>query len=106
MQTMHFEGITKKAIITIDCYYACLTHAMMSSGQEIMGFLLGDAKMPVCLFAKKNMLMTKTSENEPIQVFIWDVFIPPRIDKKRDRVEIEPEKQVLAANEAEVIRIQ
>lgn len=89
---MQSDGITKKAIITIDCYHACLTHAMMSSGQEIMGFLLGDAKMP-------------TSENEPILVYIWDVFIPPRVDKKRDRVEIEPEKQVLAATEADRLTI-
>jgi len=38
---------TREIFITQECYFTCMTHALASAGQEIMGFLLGDIELPV-----------------------------------------------------------
>ncbi|EFC49751.1 predicted protein, partial [Naegleria gruberi] len=69
--------------ITKDCYHSCLTHALTTSEEEIMGLLIG-----------------YINESTGVST-IWDCCPLRRVDKRRDRVEISPEQLVNAASMAE-----
>jgi BRCA1/BRCA2-containing complex subunit 3 len=76
----------KQVYITDDCYNACISHALTSEEEEIMGLLLGDIE----------------EQNGHLNAYVWDVCMLTRIDKRKDRVEISPAQLVHATNLAEV----
>eukprot|EP00736_Rhodelphis_marinus_P006214 Rmarinus@m.1805 len=67
--------------LTTDVYLACLSHALTTDKEEIMGLLLGDVRES--------------------QAFIWGISILPRSDRRTDRVEVSPEQLIKASTEAE-----
>jgi BRCA1/BRCA2-containing complex subunit 3 len=79
----------KSAIINEDVYFICLTHALTTEKEEIMGLLLGDIHY--------------SNIGEKGIVFIEGVSLFTRSDKKKDRVEISPELLSMASLEAEKI---
>eukprot|EP01012_Entosiphon_sulcatum_P058077 TRINITY_DN8201_c0_g1_i1.p1 TRINITY_DN8201_c0_g1~~TRINITY_DN8201_c0_g1_i1.p1 ORF type:complete len:307 (+),score=47.38 TRINITY_DN8201_c0_g1_i1:41-961(+) len=80
-----------EAFITTNAYYTGLSHALSTEREEVMGLLLGD--------------VAPTTHGPPgsLRAVIWGVTLLPRSEKKRDRVEIEPEQLVEAAHAAEVL---
>jgi BRCA1/BRCA2-containing complex subunit 3 len=71
--------------ITNDAFLVCMSHALSTEKEEVMGLLLGDIKK---------------SPRGSI-AFIWQVSVLARSDKRKDRVEIEPEQLTAASAEAE-----
>jgi len=72
--------------IESDVWFVCLSHALSSEREEVMGLLMGD------------WFQNKLGENE---AHIWEVMILNRSDKRSDRVEISPEQLASAQQEAE-----
>lgn len=70
--------------VTKDAYFVCLSHALTTEKEEVMGMCLGD----VC---------------EGSVVRVWAVVTLTRSDKRADRVEISPEQLASAAALAERI---
>jgi BRCA1/BRCA2-containing complex subunit 3 len=69
--------------ISADVYFSCVTHALSTEREEIMGLLLGemrDGSVDVC-----------------------SLYMMRRSDKRPDRVEISPEHLSAAAIEAEAL---
>jgi len=65
-----------------DAYLVCLTHALSTEREEVMGLLIGET-------------------DEDSTLHIASVFILRRSDKQPDRVEISPEQQTDASIKAE-----
>jgi len=65
-----------------DVYLVCLTHALSTEREEVMGLLIGEI-------------------NEDRVVYLSSVIILRRSDKQPDRVEISPEQQSAASIQAE-----
>ncbi|XP_046852231.1 lys-63-specific deubiquitinase BRCC36-like [Xenia sp. Carnegie-2017] len=72
-----------KVEIQADAFMVCLTHALSTDREEVMGLLIGevDEVNAVC--------------------HIFTVFMLRRSDKRKDRVEISPEQLSNASNQAE-----
>eukprot|EP01119_Soliformovum_irregulare_P022233 TRINITY_DN7567_c0_g1_i1.p1 TRINITY_DN7567_c0_g1~~TRINITY_DN7567_c0_g1_i1.p1 ORF type:complete len:142 (-),score=25.96 TRINITY_DN7567_c0_g1_i1:502-897(-) len=70
-----------------DVYLVCITHALSTEKEEIMGLLLGDIEET---FAGRKAVIT-------------GVNVLTRSDKRKDRVEISPEQLAAASHEAEKI---
>eukprot|EP00743_Colponemidia_sp_Colp-15_P004749 GILK01005114.1.p1 GENE.GILK01005114.1~~GILK01005114.1.p1 ORF type:complete len:353 (+),score=63.67 GILK01005114.1:284-1342(+) len=73
--------------MSTDAFRACLSHALTTEREEIMGLLLGE---------------TEDTE-EGLVSSIWAISTLTRLDKRKDRVEISPEQLTNAATEAEKI---
>jgi BRCA1/BRCA2-containing complex subunit 3 len=74
--------------ITDDCYNTCVSHALTSEKEEIMGLLLGNIE---------------ELQDQYLHAYVWDVCMLTRIDKRKDRVEISPDQLVHATSLAEKI---
>ncbi|KAI3716285.1 hypothetical protein L6452_23516 [Arctium lappa] len=59
-----------------DVWLTCLTHALSTETEEIMGLLLGDIQH---------------SKNGSVTALIWGALPQPRCDRQKDRVETNPE---------------
>ncbi|KAJ7392834.1 BRCA1 BRCA2-containing complex, subunit 3 [Desmophyllum pertusum] len=67
-----------------DAYMVCLTHALSTEREEVMGLLIGEV------------------EDEKV-AHIYSVIMLQRLDKRKDRVEISPEQLSDASTQAERI---
>ncbi|XP_027054898.1 lys-63-specific deubiquitinase BRCC36-like [Pocillopora damicornis] len=68
--------------IEADAYMVCLTHALSTEREEVMGLLIGEV------------------EDERV-AHIYSVIMLQRLDKRKDRVEISPEQLSDASTQAE-----
>ncbi|XP_073255270.1 lys-63-specific deubiquitinase BRCC36-like [Porites lutea] len=68
--------------IEADAYMVCLTHALSTEREEVMGLLIGEI------------------EEEKV-AHIYSVIMLQRLDKRKDRVEISPEQLSDASTQAE-----
>ncbi|XP_073036182.1 uncharacterized protein [Primulina eburnea] len=73
-----------------EVWLTCLTHALSTETEEIMGLLLGDIKH---------------SRNGNVTAFIWGALPQPRSDRQKDRVETNPEQLTAASAQAERMTI-
>ncbi|KAF5954576.1 hypothetical protein HYC85_007432 [Camellia sinensis] len=73
--------------ISEDVWLACLTHALSTETEEIMGLLLGDIQH---------------SKNGSVTALIWGALPQPRCDRQKDRVETNPEQLTAASAQAEI----
>jgi len=73
--------------LTSEAFLVCLTHSFTTEQEEVMGLLLGD------IIENPN-----TKRNE---AHITGISVLTRSDKRKDRVEINPEQLSSAATEAE-----
>ncbi|PIK57741.1 putative lys-63-specific deubiquitinase BRCC36 isoform X2 [Apostichopus japonicus] len=69
--------------LTADAYMVCLTHALSTEREEVMGLCIGEI------------------DTDKV-VHIVSVIILRRSDKRKDRVEISPEQLSFAASEGEI----
>ncbi|KAL8189286.1 hypothetical protein R6Q57_028852 [Mikania cordata] len=69
-----------------DVWLTCLTHALSTETEEIMGLLLGDIQH---------------SRNGSVTALIWGALPQPRSDRQKDRVETNPEQLTAASVQAE-----
>ncbi|KAI6654876.1 Lys-63-specific deubiquitinase BRCC36 [Oopsacas minuta] len=70
--------------LSADAYFVCMTHALSTEKEEIMGLLLGE---------------TLPGDT----VWIYGVFMMRRSDKRADRVEISPEQLSAALTESQTL---
>ncbi|KAL6972841.1 hypothetical protein U1Q18_027015 [Sarracenia purpurea var. burkii] len=70
-----------------DVWLTCLTHALSTETEEIMGLLLGDIQQ---------------SKNGSVTALIWGALPQPRSDRRKDRVETNPEQLTAASVQAEI----
>ncbi|KAH6758313.1 Mov34/MPN/PAD-1 family protein [Perilla frutescens var. frutescens] len=70
-----------------DVWLTCLTHALSTETEEIMGLLLGDIQL---------------SKNGNLTALIWGALPQPRCDRQKDRVETNPEQLTAASVHAEI----
>lgn len=69
-----------------EVWLTCLTHALSTETEEIMGLLLGDIQH---------------SKNGTVTALIWGALPQPRSDRQKDRVETNPEQLTAASVHAE-----
>ncbi|KAL1809692.1 hypothetical protein ACET3Z_026682 [Daucus carota] len=69
-----------------DVWLTCVTHALSTESEEIMGLLLGDVQH---------------SKNGSVTALIWGALPQPRSDRRKDRVETNPEQLTAASVQAE-----
>ncbi|PIN10130.1 26S proteasome regulatory complex, subunit RPN11 [Handroanthus impetiginosus] len=69
-----------------EVWLTCLTHALSTETEEIMGLLLGDIQH---------------SKNGNVTALIWGALPQPRSDRQKDRVETNPEQLTAASVHAE-----
>ncbi|VVA35107.1 PREDICTED: lys-63-specific deubiquitinase [Prunus dulcis] len=69
-----------------DVWLTCLTHALSTETEEIMGLLLGDIE---------------NSVNGGVTALIWGASPQTRSDRRKDRVETNPEQLAAASAQAE-----
>ncbi|EPS63388.1 hypothetical protein M569_11395, partial [Genlisea aurea] len=70
-----------------EVWLTCLTHALSTETEEVMGLLLGDIKH---------------SKNGNVTALIWGALPQPRADRQKDRVETNPEQLTAASLHAEI----
>ncbi|KAI3877515.1 hypothetical protein MKX03_030625 [Papaver bracteatum] len=70
-----------------DVWLTCLTHALSTETEEIMGLLLGDIHY---------------SKNGNATALIWGAAPQTRSDRRKDRVETNPEQLAAASAQAEI----
>ncbi|CAF2177235.1 BnaA07g38320D [Brassica napus] len=70
-----------------DVWLTCLTHALSTETEEIMGLLLGDIQY---------------SKNGSATAMIWGASPQSRSDRQKDRVETNPEQLAAASAQAEI----
>ncbi|KAL3511861.1 hypothetical protein ACH5RR_024578 [Cinchona calisaya] len=73
--------------MTEEVWLTCLTHALSTETEEIMGLLLGDIQH---------------SRNGSVTALIWCALPQPRSDRRKDRVETNPEQLTAASAHAEI----
>ena len=88
--------------ITRDAYLVCLSHALTTEREEVMGLLLGDVKVRMFRFSSAKRISHFQKGAKGSVAFIWQVSILTRADKRKDRVEIDSEQLTAASVEAEV----
>ncbi|XP_015080100.1 lys-63-specific deubiquitinase BRCC36-like isoform X2 [Solanum pennellii] len=71
--------------MTEEVWLTCLSHALSTETEEIMGLLLGDTQ----------------SKNGSVTALIWGALPQPRCDRRKDRVETNPEQLTAASVKAE-----
>ncbi|KAK4375451.1 hypothetical protein RND71_006128 [Anisodus tanguticus] len=76
--------------MTEEVWLTCLSHALSTETEEIMGLLLGD---------------TQHSKNGNVTALIWGALPQPRCDRKKDRVETNPEQLTAASVKAEIMTL-
>ncbi|XP_023525485.1 lys-63-specific deubiquitinase BRCC36-like [Cucurbita pepo subsp. pepo] len=69
-----------------DVWFTCLTHALSTETEEIMGLLLGDIEH---------------SKNGSVTALIWGASPQTRSDRRKDRVETHPEQLAAASAQAD-----
>lgn len=69
-----------------DVWLTCVTHALSTETEEIMGLLLGDIQY---------------SKNGSVTALIWGASPQTRSDRRKDRVETNPEQLAAASAQAE-----
>ncbi|KAK4410595.1 Lys-63-specific deubiquitinase BRCC36 [Sesamum angolense] len=74
-----------------EVWLTCLTHALSTETEEIMGLLLGDIQH---------------SKNGTVTALIWGALPQPRSDRQKDRVETNPEQLTAASVHAEISFLQ
>lgn len=74
-----------------DVWLTCLTHALSTETEEIMGLLLGDIQH---------------SKNGSVTAIIWGALPQPRCDRQKDRVETNPEQLTAASVQAEKMTLE
>ncbi|TXG69246.1 hypothetical protein EZV62_004181 [Acer yangbiense] len=70
-----------------DVWLTCLTHALSTETEEIMGLLLGDIEY---------------SKNGSVTALIWGASPQSRSDRRKDRVETNPEQLAAASAQADI----
>ncbi|XP_049411060.1 uncharacterized protein LOC125874255 isoform X2 [Solanum stenotomum] len=71
--------------MTEEVWLTCLSHALSTETEEIMGLLLGDTQ----------------SKHGSVTALIWGALPQPRCDRRKDRVETNPEQLTAASVKAE-----
>ncbi|KAL3840949.1 hypothetical protein ACJIZ3_025540 [Penstemon smallii] len=74
-----------------EVWLTCMTHALSTETEEIMGLLLGDIQQ---------------SKNGNVTALIWGALPQPRSDRQKDRVETNPEQLTAASVHAEISFLQ
>lgn len=72
--------------ISEEVWLTCVTHALSTETEEIMGLLLGDIEY---------------SSNGHVTALVWDAAPQTRSDRRKDRVETNPEQLAAASAQAE-----
>ncbi|GMH03640.1 hypothetical protein Nepgr_005479 [Nepenthes gracilis] len=70
-----------------EVWFTCLTHALSTETEEIMGLLLGDIQY---------------SKGGNATALIWGASPQTRSDRRKDRVETNPEQLAAASAQAEI----
>ncbi|CAM8986784.1 unnamed protein product [Rhodiola kirilowii] len=70
-----------------DVWLTCVTHALSTETEEIMGLLLGDIQ---------------ESKDGTVTALIWGASPQTRSDRRKDRVETNPEQLAAASAQAEI----
>ncbi|XWS16427.1 hypothetical protein CRYUN_Cryun34aG0086400 [Craigia yunnanensis] len=70
-----------------DVWLTCLTHALSTETEEIMGLLLGDIEY---------------SKDGNVTALIWGASPQSRSDRRKDRVETNPEQLAAASAQADI----
>eukprot|EP00897_Mesotaenium_endlicherianum_P008040 jgi/Mesen1/7264/ME000373S06337 len=73
--------------ITPEVWLTCVTHALSTETEEVMGLLLGDVEY---------------LENGSVVAQVWSAAPQTRSDRRKDRVETNPEQLAAATAEAEI----
>ncbi|KAB5574156.1 hypothetical protein DKX38_001350 [Salix brachista] len=73
--------------MTEEVWLTCLTHALSTETEEIVGLLLGDIE-----YAKDGN----------VTALIWGASPQSRSDRRKDRVETKPEQLAAASAQAEI----
>ncbi|CAA6671743.1 unnamed protein product [Spirodela intermedia] len=73
--------------MTEEVWLACLSHALSTESEEIMGLLLGD---------------TQHAADGSVMALIWGASPQVRSDRRKDRVETNPEQLAAASAQAEI----
>lgn len=84
LDTMSLTGVK----MSEDVWLTCLTHALSTETEEIMGLLLGDIEY---------------SKNGNVTALIWGASPQSRSDRRKDRVETNPEQLAAASAQAEIM---
>lgn len=74
--------------ISEEVWLTCVTHSLSTETEEIMGLLLGDIEY---------------SSNGNVTALVWDAAPQTRSDRRKDRVETNPEQLAAASAQAERI---
>ncbi|CAN1278664.1 Lys-63-specific deubiquitinase BRCC36 [Linum perenne] len=80
-----------------DVWLTCLTHALSTETEEIMGLLLGDI-----LLIAVSYQQWQYSKNGRVNALIWGASPQSRSDRRKDRVETNPEQLAAASAQAEI----
>eukprot|EP00727_Mastigamoeba_balamuthi_P014337 m51a1_g9528 putative lys-63-specific deubiquitinase brcc36 (291) ;mRNA; f:770440-771615 len=86
----------EEVCITDDVYFACMSHALTTEREEVMGLLLGDV----------GALPGVSDPSGGPCVSVWAVSLLARSDRRKDRVEISPEQLTQAAQYADHVTAQ
>jgi len=125
-------NVISSVIITEEVFHVCSSHALSTEKEEIMGMLLGDVlpeKEAVQLVGQHsgvqvissysnlsgttasktaNKISGKTEKgtpfSQPCVAVVWAVSVLVRSDRRKDRVEVSPEQQVFATEQAEKLQ--
>ncbi|CAN6441830.1 unnamed protein product [Victoria cruziana] len=73
--------------ISEEVWLTCLAHALSTETEEVMGLLLGDIQY---------------GRNGSATALIWGASPQPRSDRRKDRVETNPEQLAAASAQAEI----
>ena len=89
--------------LTCDTYLCCLTHAMSTEREEVMGLLLGEVRAvpSIIISTVYPYVLQITEEGDAAVVQVFSLYMMRRLDKQPDRVEISPEQLSSGAIEAE-----
>ncbi|RXH88491.1 hypothetical protein DVH24_000090 [Malus domestica] len=85
-----------------DVWLTCLTHALSTETEEIMGLLLGDIEDCVKLDYWNLVDGYNNSVNGSVTALIWGASPQTRSDRRKDRVETNPEQLAAASAQAEI----
>ncbi|KAF4372392.1 hypothetical protein F8388_027065 [Cannabis sativa] len=89
-----------------DVWLTCLTHALSTETEEIMGLLLGDIE-GIAVLRNRSVLAgldwgLSNYKNGNVIALIWGASPQTRSDRRKDRVETNPEQLAAASAQAEI----
>lgn len=98
-----------------EVWLTCVTHAFSTETEEIMGLLLGDIQVVIFFFSNSSfhfppnfesnssiLWILQHSKNGSVTALIWGASPQTRSDRRKDRVETNPEQLAAASALADI----